>query len=81
MSEQGLWAAVIHQAMSDALATPDKHAKHTSNIAATYQEARAARDWFINGGKDFIRARCNAEMDPAFVRDGAIRQMRQKGVI
>lgn len=80
MSERDLWVAVIHQALRDATEKPHE-GKASTNAKASFHEARAARDWFITGGKYFIRACTLAELDPAFVRDGAMKVMRDEGVI
>lgn len=77
MSERDLWVAVIYQALKDATATPHEGLAAT-NTKPSFHEARAARDWFVNGGRDFMRACCNAELDPHFVRDGALRQISMR---
>lgn len=80
MSERDLWIAVINQALKDALSDPAK-ARTVTNAKASWREAREARDWFIHARRDFMRACCNAGLDPNFVRDGAMRQMRASGLL
>jgi hypothetical protein len=75
MSEQDLWIAVIHRALEDAISTPDAGRANT-NVTASFIDCRAARNWFKDGGRDFVRACTLAGLDPAYVRDGVLRMIR-----
>jgi hypothetical protein len=69
MNEQGLWAAVILQAISDA--TWPIIAKGSGGAYITERERSGARSWLLAGGRDFVEACTMAGLEPSCVQQRA----------
>jgi hypothetical protein len=76
--DRQLWAAVIMQALDDAAG---KIEYYGGNKAAAERHKRLvrrrARDWFINGGRDFKEVCALAGMEPDWVRANALKRIEE----